>query len=81
VPATIKYVAAHLRSIEDQQTTILDHFIGGADRTAGGILQAVTSAAQVRPTPTSPTRWNGSGCGRSSSALTTACWSPICTLQ
>ena len=48
VPATIKYVAAQCRFTDEQQTTILDHFIGGADRTAGGILQAVTSAAQVQ---------------------------------
>jgi hypothetical protein len=33
--------------VSSTQTTILDHFIGGADRTAGGLLQAVTSAAQV----------------------------------
>jgi hypothetical protein len=48
VPATVRYVAAQLRFTEDQQATILDHFIGGTDRTAGGILQAVTSAAQVQ---------------------------------
>jgi hypothetical protein len=48
VPARIKFVAAQLRFTEDQQATILDHFIGDADRTADGILQAVTSAAQVQ---------------------------------
>jgi hypothetical protein len=48
VPATIKYVAAQCRFTDEQQATILDHFIGGADRTAGGVLQAVTSAAQVQ---------------------------------
>jgi hypothetical protein len=48
VPATLKYVAAQCRFTDEQQATILDHFIGGADRTAGGLLQAVTSAAQVQ---------------------------------
>jgi hypothetical protein len=47
VPATLKYVAAQCRFTDEQQAVILDHFIGGADRTAGGVLQAVTSAAQV----------------------------------
>ena len=37
-----------VRFTDEQQATILDHFIGGADRTAGGVLQAVTSAAQVQ---------------------------------
>jgi hypothetical protein len=48
VPATLKYVAAQCRFTDDQQAAILDHFIGGADRTAGGVLQAVTSAAQAQ---------------------------------
>ena len=48
VPATLRHVGAQLRFTEDQQATILDHFITGAQRTAGGILQAVTSAAQVQ---------------------------------
>lgn len=48
VPATLKYVGAQLRFTEDQQATILDHFVAGAQRTTGGILQAVTSAAQVQ---------------------------------
>ena len=48
VPATLKYVAAQCRFTDEQQATILDHFIGGADRTAGGVLQAVTSAAQIQ---------------------------------
>ena len=30
-----------------QQATILDHFIDGGDRTCGGVLHAVTSAAQT----------------------------------
>jgi len=48
VPATLSYVAAQCRFTDEQQATILDHFIGGADRTAGGVLQAVTSAGQVQ---------------------------------
>jgi hypothetical protein len=31
----------------EQQDTILNHFISGGDRTAGGVLHAVTSAAQL----------------------------------
>ena len=48
VRATVKYLGTQLRFSEDQQTTILGHFLGGGQRTAGGILQAVTSAAQVQ---------------------------------
>jgi hypothetical protein len=48
VPATLKYVAAQCRFTNEQQATILEHFIGGADRSAGGVLQAVTSAAQMQ---------------------------------
>jgi hypothetical protein len=47
VPATLKYVAAQCRFTDEQQATILNHFIAGSDRTAGGVLQAVTSAAQT----------------------------------
>lgn len=47
--ATIRYVSTQLRFTDEQQRTILEHYIAGADRTAGGILQAVTSAAQVQP--------------------------------
>ena len=48
VPDTIKYVAAQLRFTEAQQATILDHFIAGTDRTTGGLLHAITSAAQTQ---------------------------------
>lgn len=48
VRAMVKYLGGQLRFTEDQQNTILDHFLGGGQRTAGGILQAVTSAAQVQ---------------------------------
>jgi hypothetical protein len=48
VPATLKYVGAQLRFTDDQQSAILDHFIAGGQRTSGGVLQAVTSAAQVQ---------------------------------
>ena len=37
-----------VRFTDEQQAAILDHFIGGRTRTAGGVLQAVTSAAQVQ---------------------------------
>ena len=45
---TIRYVSSQLRFTEDQQTAILDHYLGAGQRTAGGILQAVTSAAQLQ---------------------------------
>jgi hypothetical protein len=43
----IKVVAAKLRFTDDQQKTILAHFIRGADLSAGGVMHAVTSAAQT----------------------------------
>ena len=48
VRATIKHLGTQLRFTEDQQTSILDHFLGAGQRTTGGILQAVTSAAQLQ---------------------------------
>lgn len=47
VPATLEYVGGQLRFTAEQQATILDHFISGGDRTAGGVLHAVTSTAQT----------------------------------
>jgi hypothetical protein len=47
VPATVTHVGKQLRFTDAQQDTILNHFIDGADRTSGGILHAVTSAAQT----------------------------------
>ncbi|HEY3691121.1 MAG TPA: DUF932 domain-containing protein [Pseudonocardiaceae bacterium] len=47
--ATIKYVGQSVGYTKEQQTRILTHFIKGADTTAGGILHAVTSAAQTMP--------------------------------
>jgi hypothetical protein len=40
---TIKIVGKELKYTEDQQKEILAHFITGADLSAGGIMQAVTS--------------------------------------
>ncbi|HEY6749611.1 MAG TPA: hypothetical protein VI357_28330 [Mycobacteriales bacterium] len=40
--------ATGIHSTEDQQNSVLDHYLGGGQRTAGGILQAITSAAQVQ---------------------------------
>jgi hypothetical protein len=37
-------IGARLRYTEVQQKEILDHFIAGGSLTAGGIMQAVTSA-------------------------------------
>jgi hypothetical protein len=47
VEATLEHVANELRFTTDEQNTILNHFIDGGDRTSGGVLQAVTSAAQT----------------------------------
>ena len=42
----IERVSTQLRFSETEQQTILDHFLLGGDPTSGGVLQAVTSAAQ-----------------------------------
>jgi hypothetical protein len=47
--ATIKVVGQRLRYTEEQQQSILAHFIRGGDLSAGGIMQAVTSVAQTIP--------------------------------
>ncbi len=44
---TVELVAKTLSFTPEQQSTILDHFIRGGQLTAGGIMQAVTSAAQT----------------------------------
>jgi hypothetical protein len=44
----IKTIASQLRYTQAQQDDILSHFIAGGDLTAGGIMHAVTSAAQVQ---------------------------------
>lgn len=43
---TIKVVSQQLHYTQDQQDAILAHFIAGADLSAGGIMQAVTSVAR-----------------------------------
>ncbi|MGH3983002.1 MAG: DUF932 domain-containing protein [Pseudonocardiaceae bacterium] len=47
VEATWKFVGKQLRFTEDEQATILNHFIDGGDRSCGGVLHAVTSTAQT----------------------------------
>ena len=44
---TIEIVAQRLRFTDEQQKTILTHFIRGGDLTAGGVMHAVTSTAQT----------------------------------
>jgi hypothetical protein len=44
---TVELVSKTLSFTPEQQSTILDHFIRGGQLTAGGIMQAVTSAAQT----------------------------------
>jgi hypothetical protein len=48
---TIGLVAKRLSFTDAQAATILDHFIRGGQMTAGGVMQAVTSAAQMIPNP------------------------------
>jgi len=47
-PKAIEVIGARLRYTEAQQKEILDHFIAGGSPTAGGIMHAVTSAAQIQ---------------------------------
>jgi hypothetical protein len=47
----IKIVARELSFSEDVERLVLDHFIRGGQTTAGGVLNAVTSAAQVVSDP------------------------------
>lgn len=44
---TIKIVGQKLRLSDNEQRSILAHFVAGADPTAGGILHAMTSVAQT----------------------------------
>ncbi|WP_245679379.1 DUF932 domain-containing protein [Actinomadura hibisca] len=44
---TITTVSQNLRFTEEQRELILDHFMMGAAMSAGGVMHAVTSAAQV----------------------------------
>jgi hypothetical protein len=49
--STIKAVAKTLRYTEAEQTSIMDMFIAGGQLTAGGVLNAVTAAAQTVADP------------------------------
>lgn len=44
---TVEQVSKQLKFSDEQQAGILDHFIQGGQLTAGGVMQAVTSYAQV----------------------------------
>jgi hypothetical protein len=44
----VETVSARLRFTDTQARDILDHFIRGGDLTAGGVMHAVTSAAQAQ---------------------------------
>jgi hypothetical protein len=44
----VRMVSQRLRFTETQQNDILSHFIRGGDVTAGGVMHAVTSAAQAQ---------------------------------
>jgi hypothetical protein len=48
---TVRIVSQKLRYTDEQQATILDHFIRGGDVTAGGVMHAVTSTAQTLTDP------------------------------
>jgi hypothetical protein len=45
--ATLEHVGKALRFTTEQQATILNRFVHGSDITSGGVLHAVTSAAQT----------------------------------
>jgi uncharacterized protein YoaH (UPF0181 family) len=45
----IEIVAQRLRFTDEQQKSILNHFIRGGDLSAGGVMHAVTSTAQTLP--------------------------------
>ncbi|GAA2559949.1 DUF932 domain-containing protein [Pseudonocardia hydrocarbonoxydans] len=53
--ATLDHVGKALRFTAEQQATILAHFVSGGDVTSGGVLHAVTSAAQTLDDATPPT--------------------------
>jgi hypothetical protein len=44
---TVEIVCQRLRFTDEQQKTILNHFIRGGDLTAGGVMHAVTSTAHT----------------------------------
>lgn len=46
---TIATVSKRLGFTQEQQTSILSHFIQGADVSAGGVLHAITATAQTLP--------------------------------
>jgi hypothetical protein len=48
---TITVVSQKLRFTEEERRSILNHFIDGGDRTAGGVMHAVTSVAQTLTDP------------------------------
>jgi len=48
---TVELVAKTLRFTEEEQAGILSHFVHGGQMTAGGVMQAVTSYAQVVSSP------------------------------
>ena len=48
---TLEHVSTKCAYTEAEQKTILSHFISGGDITAGGVLHAVTSAAQTLEHP------------------------------
>jgi hypothetical protein len=48
---TVRAVSQRLRFTEEQQASILNHFILGGDVTAGGVMHAVTSVAQTLDDP------------------------------
>ncbi len=45
--ATLEHVGQELRFSAGQRQSVLSHFIDGGDRSSGGVLHAVTSAAQL----------------------------------
>ena len=57
VEAAIELVTRQLRFTEAERQTVFGHFIDGGQRTAGGMLQAITSAAQTLTDPDRAYDW------------------------
>lgn len=68
--ATLEHVGQELRFSALQRQTVLSHFIDGGDRTSGGVLHAVTSAAQLIQDP--DTAWEMERAGLKAMTLAAA---------
>ncbi len=63
IEATLEFVGKQLRFTTEQQSTILNHFLDGGDRSCGGMPHAVTSTAQTLDDADDAYEWNAGACG------------------